>query len=283
MFWIIVVLVAAFLMSVRDGFQKKVLKDIDAYELGFFSGVIGSILLLPYGIIHFPTELSLFLAGLLAFLGVVTVLSIWIFLVALDIGEMSVVTPLRRVSPVFVAVIEPIFLALSFNPVVVFGAFLCGLGAFVTAVKTENIFEPLEDLLQITALMAIGVAVLKAFGSIATVYLVKEIHVLFLSFYSVLAMAIGFGLITYRNNGGFNYHKIKDFEVSLVGLLAVAGTILITYGYSLASATEVVTLKQSTILFSLLIAGKYFEEEGLKRKAVGSTLIIAAVIIVSIY
>lgn len=276
-------LFAAFIMAARDGFQKRVLGDIDAYELGFFSGIIGSILLLPYGVMYFPTGVSLLSGVLLILLGIFTVGSIWMFLVALDLGEMSVVTPLRRISPVFVALLEPFFLALSFNPLVIFGALLCGLGAFITAVETENLFDPLKDLMKFTAVLAIGVAVLKAFGSIVTVYLVEEMSVLFLSFYSVLTMAVGFGLITYRNNGGYNYQKIKDIEVFSVGILAVVGTVLITYAYSLATATQVVTVKQTTILFSIIIAGYYFEEESLKRKTVGSLLIIAAVILVSIY
>lgn len=269
-------------MAIRDGFQKLILDEIESYELGFFSGVIGTVLMLPLGFIYFPATITPFLALLLIFSGLASVLAIWMFLVALDIGEMSVVTPLRRISPVLVAIIEPFFLALSYNPKIILGAFLCGLGAYITAVKTENIAAPLEDLVHKAALLAFGVAFLKAIGSVATVYLVQEIDYLFLSFFSLLSMAIGFGAITYSKKKEIRLSAARNPKVGIVGIFAVVTTVMMTYAYSLASATQVVTVKQTTIIFSILIGGKFFSEDDMIRKIIGSLLIIAAVIFVSI-
>jgi drug/metabolite transporter (DMT)-like permease len=269
-------------MAVRDGFQKLLLEDIESYELGFFSGVIGTLLMLPLGFLYFPTNLNFFLTVLLIFSGAASVIAIWMFLVALDIGEMSVVTPLRRISPVIVAVIEPFFLALTYNPKIILGAFLCGAGAYITAVKTENMTTPLKDLAHKAALLAFGVSVFKALGSVATVYLVQEIDYLFLSFFGLLSMALGFGAITYSKQKEFNFSQAKSLQVGLVGVFAVITTVMITYAYSLASATQVMTVKQSTIIFSILIGGKFFSEDNMLRKIIGSLLIIAAIIFVSI-
>jgi len=269
-------------MAVRDGLQKLVLGRIESYELGLFSGIIGTMLMLPLGFLYFPSQITPFLVFLLILSNFASVLAIWMFLIALDIGEMSVVTPLRRVSPVIVAIIEPFFLALSYNPKITLGAVLCGAGAFITAVKTENMAAPLKDLKHTAALLAFGVAILKALSSVATVYLVQDINYLFLSFFSLLSMAIGFGMVTYSEKNKINIAKITDPKISLVGVFAVITTVMMTYAYSLASATQVVTVKQTTIIFSILIGGKFFNEENMARKVIGSMLIIAAVVLVSI-
>lgn len=282
MIWFIATLLAALLGSVRDGLQKLLLSDIESHELGFFSGTIGAILMTPFGYMYFPGHLTLFLGVLLVFSGFASVIAIWMFLVALDIGEISVITPLRRVSPVIVAVIEPFFLAASYKPGILIGAILCGLGAFITAVKTENITTPLKDLANTAAILAIGVALFKALGSIATVYLAREMNYLFLSFFSLLSMAIGFAAITHKKQDNFDLRKGWNTNVGMVGLFAVLGTILITFAYSAASATQVITVKQSTIIFSILIGGKFFKEGNMMRKIVGSLLIIISIIFVSI-
>lgn len=270
-------------MAIRDGLQKLVLGEIESYELGLFSGIIGTLLMLPAGFLYFPSQITVFLAVLLILSSLASVMAIWMFLVALDIGEMSVVTPLRRISPVIVAVIEPFFLAVSYNPKIMLGAILCGAGAFITAVKTENMTTPLKDLAQKAALLALGVAILKSLGSVATVYLVQDINYVFLSFFSLLSMAIGFGAITYSKKNELKINRIKRSpEIGLVGVFAVITTIMITYAYSLASATQVMTVKQTTIIFSIVIGGKFFSEENMIRKIIGSLLIIAAVILVSI-
>lgn len=282
MIWFIVTLFAAVLMAVRDGVQKLVLGEIESYELGMFSGIIGSLLILPVGFLYFPSGITFFMVLLLVFSGFASVIAIWMFLIALDIGEMSIVTPLRRISPVLVAIIEPFFLALSYNPQIMLGAVLCGLGAFITAVKTENMTTPLKDLANKAAMLAIGVAFFKALGSVATVYLVQDISYLFLSFFSLFSMAIGFGAITYSKKNKIRLGKIKNLKIGIVGIFAVVTTIMITYAYSLASATQVMTVKQTTIIFSIIIGGKFFSEENMLRKILGSLLIIAAVILVSI-
>jgi len=269
-------------MAVRDAFQKVVLGDLESYELGFFSGIIGTVLMLPLGILYFPTEMTPFLVGLLILSNLASVLAIWMFLVALDIGDISIVTPLRRISPVFVALIEPLFLTISYNPMILLGAFLCGIGAFITAVKTKNITTPFKDLFHKAALLSFGVALLKSVGSIATVYLTREIDFIFLSFFSLLSMAIGFGAITYSKKQKINKAQLKNPKIGLIGILAVLTTLMITYAYSLASATQVVTVKQTSIIFTILIGGKYFKEENIARKIIGSLLIIAAIILTTI-
>lgn len=279
--WILAALAAAAFSSVRFGLLKYFTDEFTPLQIGFIGGILGGLMLLPVGLWRLNVSGNPSLAGVSGaiFSGVMNVIGLYIYVKALELEDISIVSPLRRTTPVIVAVLEPLIFGFSYSLKSLAGPALAVVGAYIVVFEAEGYLQPFRDPGR-GVLMAISLAFLYAGVVLVERFAIQQIDPLLFTSIVYITLGIGFTFLAGIRGESVNSGVFRRPEIIGLGVITVLGSISIFYALSLTDASKVVTVKQSVIIFNILIGGFFFGEEDILRKIVGSLLIIAGIVIV---
>jgi drug/metabolite transporter (DMT)-like permease len=281
---ILIALLSAFTSSLRESIRKHVSRDFSSVEIGFITQVYGVVLLAPFAAYYLlqsniaPTP-ELIFAVLVSAAGVLS--STYIYVEAMRISDLSVTEPLRQMTPLIVALLEPIILGTDFSYKILLAAFMGALGSYIL-VSDSGFKEPLENMRNKGALMALSVAGIFAVLAIAKRFGSTNIEPLLFTYFTYILGLIGFWIWKKRNNKEINREEFLRKDVFSMGAVTAGGAVITIYAFSLISASETVVIKQSSGIFGILIGRRFFSEEGIIRKLIGAAIIIAGVVLVAL-
>lgn len=281
---ILIALVSAFTSSLRESIRKHVARDFSSVEIGFMTQVYGVIVLAPFAAWYFLKS-SIQLTPALGFSIVVSALGVlsstYIYVEAMRISDLSVTEPLRQMTPLIVAMLEPLVLGTRFSWIILAAALLGAAGSYVLVSK-NGLLEPLENMRNRGALMAVAVAGIFAVIAIVKRFGSTNIEPLLFTYFTYILGLAGFWIWKKRNGESIERKSWFRRDVFAMGTVTAAGAVITIYAFSLISASEVVVVKQTSGIFGILIGGRFFREEELFRKLVGAAIIIAGVALVTL-
>jgi drug/metabolite transporter (DMT)-like permease len=278
--WVFTALAAAAFSAGKYAAQKELTADYSSIEIGYLGSVLSFLFVLPMGawsyLQHGIAFDPLAILGVLVS-GVGNVVGFYIYLEALRIEDLSVVSPLRRVTPVLVSLIEPLVFGLEYSANLVIGAGLAAAGGYVV-LSGGNLRESVR--FSKGALMALSVSIIYSFNVIAERYATQVIDPLLFSALVWAVILVGYSFLA-RHQGEISSRE-EFFRpiIILIGAMTALGTVAMFYSLSIAEGSRVATVKQAVIVFNILIGGFYFGEEDIAEKVVGAVLIIAGIALV---
>lgn len=270
---------ASFGGSVRETLQKHLTEDFTSLQMAFMGQVLG---LLPLTVLApFVLRGSSFTVNpwIVAALGISsgsTLIAVYLFFEALQGEDLSVVSPLRQVNPVIVAILEPLALGTLLEPMTGLGALASTAGAYVL-VASNGLKAPLENLRNREAQLVLLVALIYAGASVARRFGTTATDPFAFLYTTWVLTTSGFTVWIYRRNelpGRKSFLRGDVLSMSLVTVLSVS---IGFFALSLISATRYTVIKQLSGIFSVLIGGKVFSEQDLGRKMIGAVLILVGV------
>ena len=276
---IVLAILAALFSSMKGAFRKHVARDFSSVEIGFLGQVYGAILLLPFAAFRFSQASINLTPGVLAALSVSTLVvlaSTYLYIESLRVTDISVAEPLRNTSPIFVALLEPLVLNISFKMVTLLAALMGSAGAYILVSK-NSVLKPLENLENKGAFLAVIVAFILALYSIAQRFGATNTDPLLFIYLTYVAGLIGFWIWMRKESGKMDLENYLRRDVFALGSVTALGVVAGIYSYSMISASEVAIIKQLSAVFGVLIGGRFFREEDLWRKMVGAVIVIAGV------
>lgn len=279
--WVLTALAAAVLSSAKSTVQKLLTEDYNSVEIGYIAGILGVFFLAPVGVwgyIHGGLPRSVAILGVIGS-GLGNVIGVYLYLEALRIEDISVVSPFRRTTPVIVAVLEPLLLGISYSASILVGALFTVMGGYVVMVDGRNFLSPFKRPGR-GVMLALSIAFLYAGVAIAERYVLQEMNSLLFTFLVWVVIAAGYSTLMRKNGHVIDRQVFRQPVIVLIGLAASLGSIAIFYSLSLASASQVITVKQSVVIFNVLIGGFLFSEKNIIRKLLGSILILAGIVLV---
>jgi len=281
---ILVALVSAFTSSLRESIRKHVFTDFSSVEIGFLTQVYGAVVLAPFALYYLLQTQITFTPGLVFALllsagGVLS--STYIYVEAMRISDLSVTEPLRQMTPLIVALLEPLILDTAFSIKIMAAALLGALGSYVLVSK-ESLAEPLESIKNKGAFMALLVAVIFAVLAIAKRFGSTNIEPLLFTYFTYILGLIGFWIWKIRNGEEIGREGFLRRDIAAMGVVTAVGAVITIYAFSLISASEVVVVKQTSGIFGILIGRRFFKEEAIFRKLLGALVIMAGVLIVTL-
>lgn len=281
---ILVALVSAFTSSLRESIRKHVSSDFSSVEIGFLTQVYGAVVLAPFALYYLLQTQITFTPGLVFALllsagGVLS--STYIYVEAMRISDLSVTEPLRQMTPLIVALLEPLVLDTAFSIKIVAAALLGALGSYVLVSK-NGLAEPLENMKNKGAFMALLVAVIFAVLAIAKRFGSTNIEPLLFTYFTYILGLIGFWIWKRRNGEEIGREDFLRRDIAAMGVVTAVGAVITIYAFSLISASEVVVVKQTSGIFGILIGRRFFSEEAIIRKLIGALIIIAGVAVVAL-
>lgn len=277
--WVVIVLAAALFSSSKSIIQKHLTEDLDSIQVGQLTSVLGLVFMFPvglYGLLEGNNSFGTLAVGGLMFSGVGNIVASYLFIEAVSISDISKISPIRRLTPMTVALFEPIFLGIAYSTEILVGAFLTLVGGLL--VISDNgigkMPEPDKGLM-----LALFLPLLGAFMTIAERYATQRISPFLFTFLIYAVMAVGFSAVCRYRRSTVDRRLFKKPVILGVGVATSLTSVTTFYALSIVSASHFTIVKQSSILFSVIIGGKLFKEERLCIKALGSLLMIAGIIL----
>lgn len=290
MLWVLTALLASLGFTAMYLIINHLLQGNDTVKFSAVFSILASAIYLPIFLyflkVHHPIfDPILIILTLLS--GICNSVALLTTAHSINLGEVSTVTPLVKTQPVFTAILGFLLLSESMNTVKVAGIFVVTAGAYIVLLeKDQNLLKPVKSVWRdLSAKLAILTAMIYSLASVVDRVATQQLSPFLYTFFIFLTMSIT--LTTYyliKNEKG-SQKLIKEFNSGRKAYLAVSLSAVVAYlgvfhSFSLAEASKVVPVLQLQVLITVLGGIIFFDEEGAIKKAVGSLLLIAGVILI---
>lgn len=278
--WLALTLAAVAGKTVFYALQKRLLADESSVRLGYvtaFYGLLATLPLLGWQAATRGVSLSARTLAVLLGIGVVELVAFLVYLEALAAVDLSLASPIRRTTPVGVAVLEPVVLGTTLSAPLVVAAACAAAGGYVV-LTDGGLLAPLRRLTERGPALAVAAAALytllslgSRFGTTATSPSVfgTVVFATMLAGYTPLARRRGVALAP-------RAHLRREFVA--VGAVGAVRSLAVWGAYALATATAVSTVTQLTILTNVVAGGTLLGEGDTARRLAGATLVLAGAV-----
>lgn len=277
-------LISALLSTFRESSRKHVSRDFSSVEIGFIGQVYGIILLFPLAAWRFLEKGLVWnpklVVSLLISTGVV-LSTIYLYVEAMRETDISLTEPLRKTTPIFVAVSEPFFFPIDFNASILAGALLGTLGVYIL-VAENRILQPIEAANRRGILLSLLVALIFTIYSLVLRFGATNTDPFLFIYMTFVLGLIGFWAWKRKKGDRVGRKSFFRRDVIALGFFTAIASVFGVYAYSVLSASEVTIIKQTSGIFGVIVGGKFFDEKGLLRKMIGSAIVLISVAIISI-
>jgi len=287
-FVIFLVLLSAAMHALRNFFNKTAL-DKQAFVWWYES--IGVLLFTPvfvYTLLHPDTNthisvILIFLSGFAHFV-------YWYFLSkALEKGDLSLVYPIMRSSPVLVLLFSIITLGEDVSLIGASGIMLVTIGIYTINMQSLAFSELIRPIKAITRDRAIQFAFLTLF-SVAAYSLVDKIAVsrmnpvLLAYLYPWVSLSLYTSYILKAKPAGVlkKEWSARKGSILLCGMLSIFGYFLILVAFTTERVSYVAGLRQLSIVFAVLLGGHFLKEKNKGIRIASSVIIFAGAYLITI-
>jgi uncharacterized membrane protein len=206
---------------------------------------------------------------------------------AYESGDLSIVYPVARSSPVFVTIAAAIFLGEKLSLIGLLGILIIFIGVYVLHLKgltQDDLVAPITYLMSGSSRYAVIAALGTTVYSITDKLGVTTVDPLLYSFwlgFSVTGMMI---IVTLKRRG---LQAIRDefsssFRITFAGLLMRGGYMMVLYAMSLAQVSYILALRQISVVLGALMGVVFLRESYGKVRIIGSLLILIGVFILGV-
>ncbi|NQZ85449.1 MAG: EamA family transporter [Nanoarchaeales archaeon] len=283
----LIMIVSAFLYSLKTIITKHNLKVISSNSMIFITTVISSIILFPFVLFYGFPEFSFKLLFFIIINGVIFYFAKYFAFRALQKEDISIIAPLTGVVTLMVMITS--FFILSESPTLFgfFGILLVVIGVYLlnTQKYHTKLLDPIKHLftnegtkLYMIATLFYGfVVVLDKMGVLLS-------SPLFWTFIISVVMAV---VSSFKFKKNFKKEKkfiISSYKpLSLIIVLYILVHLSQMYAITLILASYVSALKTLNVLFTICIGGLFFKEKNLFRKFLIGCVIIVGVMMIMLF
>ena len=287
MIWLVFAILTAFFESLKDVSSKQGLRKLDVYIVAWMANIFAILFLIPL----------LFLAGIpeirapfwtaLLIGGSLNVISFTLYIRAIQVADLSLTVPLVTLTPLFLLITSPLIVQENATLADAIGIFLIVIGSYVLNLRERRrgYFAPLKALLrnQGSRYMLV-VAFLWSITSNFDKVGVVNSSPLFWStaLYGFLAMGM-LPIALYKSHQKFNQILPNLKPLMLIGFFhAIAITFqMIAVTYTLV--TQVIAIKRTSALMSVLFGHWLFKETGLRERLTGAAIMVFGVVVMTLF
>jgi len=212
----------------------------------------------------------------------------WVFLFnSYKYGDLSIVYPISRSSPVFVTIFAVIFLKEKLLPIGVSGIISVMLGTYLLSMESLRAriysFTDLRSRsLFFAFLTALTITSYSLVDKIGALYVNPILYVWLFETLSLLLLTP----LVMRSKENREQIRIEwrdnKWAAALSGFLVLFSYSLIIFVMRLSQLSYIVTVRQVSVVFSVILGGTILKEKNLKTRLFSSILIFIGLILISI-
>jgi len=278
--WLLLSFLAALFQGLTDLFAKNLTKTINAYSLAFSYSIITVLCLFPYIIFTKGPEIGASFWSSLLITGLINSVTVVLVFKALKRTELSLITPIYNLSPLFLLFTAPLLVGEFPKPIGLVGVFLILFGTYVLNFKGKVNFEPFLEIykdrgqrliLLVCFLWAISSNFYKiGMQNSSPIYFIFALN-LFITICLIPFMINKKRVVSIQSNWP---------QLLLLGLL---GTIVAVFEWTAVNTGLVVyvlSIKRLSVLVSILGAYILFREKHPVQRLVAALIMIFGVILI---
>ena len=288
MLWMIIILGSGLFFALNHILRKKILEDADVIDMMIFTGSLGFLMMLPFiKFIDFGISsknlLLIMLNAAFAFGGS------YLLNIAYKKYEISTVSPLLNISPMFVIVFSYFMLGEVLNSIQLAGVLLILLGGYtVTLEDIRFFFRPFTSISKKYFLIVLATLILwSACPIINKIVLFEVDNFSYLFFFTMFIFFIQIIILVSTNR----FCNVAALTIKKWPLLILACLFWITSDFlhlaAIAIPTTMVALaipiKRLSNLLTVLIGGILFKEKNLLVKFSACAIMLAGLFVIGLY
>jgi drug/metabolite transporter (DMT)-like permease len=298
MTWLILSILTAFFESLKDVFCKKSLQALDSNLVACVTMAIAALILLPgLWIVGIPTLGPDFWTAI-GIGGTLNVVAYSLYVKAIQISDLSLITPLSALTPLFLLVTSPLIVKEIPTMWDGVGVFLVVMGSYILNLQSQDAdyFAPLKAMVTNKgSRMMIVVAFIWSITSTFDKIGVQNSSPLFwaIALFSYIAIGILPSVLWGRRS---EKHSGKRSEKQrLLPMLRQTWKLLLFAGIAngiavgsqmvavgIAPVTQVIAVKRMSALFSVGFGVWIFGEKGWRERILGAGVMVLGVVVMAI-
>lgn len=282
--WFILPILSGLSVALWNTFSKKSVQRINRYWVTFgltaFSlpFILISFLWFDLGPLNWTFWWSTVISAVLSLIGLLLIVK------ALQISDLSLAQPLLAFTPVFLILTsipllreKPSLLGFLGIILIVIGAYFLQLG------QGKGVLGPIKALAkdQGARLMMI-VALIYSVSSATNKVAVQSSNPITYILFAQLIMALLLLPMVFKSKEAFSSIKPNIKWLVLLGFLVSLELFFHMTALQLSLASYVISLKRTSVLFSIILGAIIFKEKNIKSRLVAGLIMLAGVIIISL-
>ena len=283
--WFLLALISAVFSAFAAVSEKKALFSLNPLNFSFLVSLVTLVFSIPFFFAVNPADITSAGMAVLAFKTILSASAFLCVMLSLKNLEVSEALPLLALSPALVAVAGVILINDHLSLLQWTGVAVMVAGAYILELRkgTTNLLEPLKAVLLFSKYRYVFIALfLFMVSSILDRLLLKGFKLppyTFMAFQQLFYALFFLVIILFKRvsiTAG-----LKEGGRSLLILIAAVSVFTVIYRYTQIEATKlapvalVLSVKRLSVLFAVIIGGKLFLEDNLKRRILAVIIILA--------
>ena len=285
MLWIILSVLSGLGDAVIFALMKK-LKDVDNSIVVWvqFAFALPFLLILLHS--NYPQEINPNVYWIAALNGILMTITTYVLLNALQISKLSVSLPMLSLTPLFLIILS--YFMLKEIPTIAgfVGIILIVIGAYTVNVKHgKGPLEPFKSLFKIKgSFYVIMVAFIWSItANLFKIGIVASNAIYFSMLVYLFITLIMLPLFFFQFKEKFTQIRINFRLLLFLGISSAFMIVFSSYAMAYAIVPYVISLKRSSLIFSIFIGYLFFNEKNIKSALIGTIIMLAGGILITLF
>ena len=284
--WIIYSLLTAFSLATSDALTKRSLVSRDEYFVAWTRLLFALPVFVPIlFFIEIPSlDRTFWLATLCAL--PLEIAALILYTKALKVSPISLTMPFLALTPLFLIIMAYIIVGETVSIYGGIGIMLVVLGSYTLNLHKMkyDLLEPVKAIFREKgSVMIILVAfIFSITASLGKVAIDHSSPIFFGSFYFILITILFTPIAMVKNRGGLKISKKDILPLSSIGVTFALMIIFHMLAMSLVNVAYMISIKRTSLLFSILYGHLLFKEEKIAEKALGAIIMLLGFVLIVI-
>lgn len=284
--WIIYSLLTAFTLATSDALTKRALVSRDEYFVAWTRLLFALPVLVPIlFFIEIPSLDRTFWIATLSALPL-EIAALILYTKALKVSPLSLTMPFLALTPLFLIIMAYVIVGESVSIYGGIGIMLVALGSYTLNLHKMkySLLEPVKAIFREKgSVMIILVAfIFSITASLGKIAIDHSSPFFFGSFYFILITILFTPIAMVKNRGGLKISKKDILPLSSIGVTFALMIIFHMLAMSLVNVAYMISIKRTSLLFSILYGHLLFREEKIAEKALGAIIMLLGFVLIVI-
>ncbi len=282
--WIVYSLLTAIFLATSDALTKRVLASRDEYFVAWARLLFAlPVLLVNLLFIEIPPLNKTFWTAALSALPL-EIIAIILYTKALKVSPISLTMPFLALTPLFLIVISYVIAGeeISFSGGV--GIFLMAIGSYMLNLHKirKSFIEPIKAVMNEKGcvLMIIVAFIYSMTSSLGKVAISNSSPVFFGSFYFIILAVLFTPIALIKNKGKVRISRKDIAPLSAIGVTQALMIVLHMTAMSMTKVAYMISVKRTSLLFSVMYGYFLFKEEQIGEKSLGAVVMLAGFVLI---
>jgi drug/metabolite transporter (DMT)-like permease len=282
--WIVLSLLTAISLATSDALTKKALVSRDEYFVAWVRLIFAlPLLLISMLFVEVPSlDKTFWLATICAL--PLEIAAIILYTKALKVSPISLSMPLLALTPLFLIFTSSIMLGEGVSVYGGIGILLMAIGSYSLNIHmiSKNVLEPIKAILREKGcvMMIIVAFIFSITASLGKVAIEHSSPVFFGGFYFVLVTILFTPIALKMNRGRINIEKKDVIPLALIGITFSLMIVFHNLAVSMSNVAYMISIKRTSLLFSIAYGHYLFKEERITEKTFGSIIMLAGFVLI---